>query len=381
MTVLRSANHFQEPWTSPDEDPFIRIENITKTYDGEVAVNDVSLEIYKNELFSLLGSSGCGKTTLLRMIAGFEKPNNGRIIIDGVDMTNVPPFERPVNMVFQSYALFPHMNVEQNVAFGLKQEGLAKSEVADRVATMLKRVELESFAKRKPHQMSGGQRQRVALARALVKLPKVLLLDEPLAALDKKLRERTQFELVNLQELMGITFIMVTHDQEEAMTMSGRIGVMNGGMLQQVGTPSQIYEFPASRFIADFIGTANMFEGVLQHETEDGVFIHCPELGHDIVVTRRGAAENGAPVNVMIRPEKMRINLEGDPSQGMNNLKGVVKDIGYLGDMSIYHVLLTNGRTVQASQLNFQHTQERKITWEDEVVVSWHADNAVVLVQ
>ncbi|MBF0246475.1 MAG: ABC transporter ATP-binding protein [Alphaproteobacteria bacterium] len=364
-----------------DKKPFIRIENVTKTFSGDVVVNDLSLTIYQNELFSLLGASGCGKTTLLRMIAGFEKPNAGRILIDGIDMTDIPPYERPVNMVFQSYALFPHMTVEQNVAFGLRQEKIAKSEIHDRVAAMLKLVELEGFTTRKPHQISGGQRQRVALARALVKLPKVLLLDEPLAALDKKLRQRTQFELVNLQELTGITFIMVTHDQEEAMTMSNRIGVMKAGALQQVGTPTQIYEYPSSRYIADFIGAANMFDGVLRREDSGAAHVECSELGEKIMITRHDMAESDAPVSVMVRPEKMRISLTEPDDAAMNRVQGIVKDIAYLGDMSIYHVQLNSGRVIQASQLNFQHTAERKITWEDQVVLYWHPDNAVVLAQ
>ncbi len=381
MTVSRTSAQNAEPWSEPTAAPFIQLENLTKTFNDEVAVNNVSIDIYKNEMFGLLGSSGCGKSTLLRMIAGFETPNSGRILIDGIDMTRVPPYERPVNMVFQSYALFPHMTVEQNVAFGLKREGLPKAEIRDRVRAMLDMVELGGFVGRKPHQMSGGQRQRVALARALVKLPKVLLLDEPLAALDKKLREKTQFELVNLQEKMGITFIMVTHDQEEAMTMSGRIGVMDAGSMQQIGTPSEIYEFPANRFVADFIGAANFFEGTLERNSDEGAVIHCPELGHSINATRSGLAAAGSPVTVMVRPEKMLIVADDAVVAGPNRVRGVIADIGYLGDMSIYHVRLDSGRILQTSQLNFQHTAERKITWEDEVTLSWHPDNAVVLVR
>ena len=381
MTVSRSNAQGCEPWTDPEATPFIRLENITKTFGGEVAVNNVSIDIYKKELFALLGSSGYGKTTLLRRIAGFEVPIAGRILIDGLDMTLVPPYERPVNMVFQSYALFPHMTVEQNVAFGLKREGLPKAEIRDRVRAMLDMVELGNLAGRKPHQMSGGQRQRVALARALVKLPKVLLLDEPLAALDKKLREKTQFELVNLQEKIGITFIMVTHDQEEAMTMSERIGVMNAGSMLQIGTPSEIYEYPTSRFVADFIGDANFFEGVLQQNTDQGAIIHCPELGHTIIAGRNGLAAEGALVTVMVRPEKMRIVTRDAGNDGPNMIRGIITDIGYLGDMSIFHVQLESGRIIKTSQLNFQHTQERKFTWDDEVTLNWHPDDAVVLVQ
>src|ERR1017187_313874 len=249
------------PWSDPPARPYVQIDRVTKSFGDFKAVDDVSLKIYKGEIFCLLGASGCGKTTLLRMLGGFETPSSGRILIDGEDMTGVPPYERPVNMMFQSYALFPHMTVEQNVAFGLKQDRVPRPEIAERVATMLELVKLGGLGKRKPHQLSGGQKQRVALARSLVKRPKLLLLDEPLGALDKKLREHTQFELVSLQDKLGVTFIVVTHDQEEAMTLASRIGVMNHGEIVQAGTPSEIYEFPNSKFVADFIGSANMFEG------------------------------------------------------------------------------------------------------------------------
>jgi putrescine transport system ATP-binding protein len=247
------------PWRDPNAVPYVQIDRVTKTFGDFKAVDDISLKIYKGEIFCLLGASGCGKTTLLRMLGGFEQPSSGRIFIDGEDMTGVPPYERPVNMMFQSYALFPHMTVEQNVAFGLKQDGVPKLEIKDRVATMLQLVKLGDFAKRKPHQLSGGQRQRVALARSLVKRPKLLLLDEPLGALDKKLREHTQFELISLQDQLGVTFVVVTHDQEEAMTLASRIGVMNHGEIVQAGTPSEIYEFPSSKFVADFVGSVNIF--------------------------------------------------------------------------------------------------------------------------
>jgi len=276
--------HKTQPWNNPDAVPYIRFENVTKKFGDFYAVDDVSLDIYRHELFALLGGSGCGKTTLLRMLAGFEEPTSGKIYIDGVDMAGVPAYERPTNMMFQSYALFPHMSVEQNVAFGLVQDGVSRSEIKELVAEMLGLVQMSKFAKRKPHQLSGGQRQRVALARSLVKRPKVLLLDEPLGALDKKLREQTQFELVNIQEKVGTTFVMVTHDQEEAMTMASRIAVMNEGVINQIGTPFELYEYPNSRYTANFLGQVNLIEGVLVDDDEKYAVIKSEEAGCDIYI-------------------------------------------------------------------------------------------------
>jgi putrescine transport system ATP-binding protein len=368
------------PWNDPKAEPFIRIEGVSKSFDDFLAVNRVSLKIYRGELFALLGASGCGKTTLLRMLAGFETPTEGKIFIDGVDMAQIPPYERPVNMMFQSYALFPHMTVEQNVAFGLKQDGVAKPEIAERVGAMLDLVQIRPYAKRKPHQLSGGQRQRVALARALVKRPKVLLLDEPLGALDRKLREATQFELVNIQEKLGITFIVVTHDQEEAMTMSSRMCVMNAGQVEQVGTPVEVYEYPTSRFVADFIGTANLFNGTVTASSGNQVTVACPDLGRDLTLQNGAGLASLAEVSVMVRPEKIVASREA-PADAQNLLKGVISEIGYLGDMSIFHVRLPSGKSVQVSRANLRHTGEQALTWEDEVFLSWHPANGLVLTQ
>ena len=365
------------PWRDPaGNKPFVRIKNVTKKFGDVSAVHDVSLDIYKSELFCLLGGSGSGKSTLLRMLAGFETPSSGTIEIDGQDMTNVPPYNRPVNMMFQSYALFPHMSVEQNIAYGLKRDHLPKSEIADRVAELLALVKLQDYGRRKPHQLSGGQRQRVALARALAKRPKLLLLDEPLGALDKKLREETQFELVKIQESLGVTFIVVTHDQEEAMTLATRIGVMNQGEIAMTGEPTDIYEFPNSRFVAGFIGSANMVEGVVTEDESDHIRIRSAELGCDIFV---GHGVDCAPDQLLwwaIRPEKMMLSRERpETSSGANVTKGVVEEIAYLGDISLYQVRLESGKRIRVSQTNSVRGNPDAITWDETVYVTW-SDNA-----
>ena len=359
---------------------YVRIENVTKRFGDFVAVDNVSLSVLKGEIFCLLGGSGCGKTTLLRMLAGFESPSSGKIFIDGQDMADIPPYERPVNMMFQSYALFPHMTVTQNVAFGLQQEKLAKADINKRVTEMLDIVKLSQFGARKPHQLSGGQRQRVALARALIKRPKLLLLDEPLGALDKKLREHTQFELINLQEQLGVTFIVVTHDQEEAMTLATRIGVMDRGEIVQVGTPTDIYEFPASRFVADFIGSVNMFEGKLIEDEPGHVRIRCPELESIVYVDHGISSAPGATVWVAIRPEKVSIDRVR-PDGNENVVKGVVREIAYMGDMSIYLVRIESGKMVRVTLPNIERHADARISWDETVYLSWHATSPVVITQ
>ena len=397
--------------------PYLRIENVTKRFGEFVAVNDVSLDVQRGEIFCLLGGSGSGKTTLLRMLAGFETPTSGKIFIDGQDMSEIAPYDRPVNMMFQSYALFPHMTVEKNVAFGLEQERLGKDEIQRRVGEILEMVKMGQFRGRKPHQLSGGQRQRVALARALVKRPKLLLRDEPLAALDRKLREHTQFELINIQEQLGVTFVVVTHDQEEAMTLSSRMGVMNQGQIVQVGTPTDIYEFPATRFVADFIGSVNMFEGRLVEDEPDFVRIRSDELGCTIYVNHGISSAPDATVWAAIRPEKIHLSRvapagveageagvgagvgveagveagvgaaagagsagqQPDARPAENCVRGVVKEIAYMGDMSIYLVQIASGKTVRVTIPNVARHADDRITWDETVYLSWHAGSPVVL--
>jgi putrescine transport system ATP-binding protein len=367
-------------WTDPKAKPFIRIDKVTKKFSDFVAVSNVSLDIYKGELFSLLGGSGCGKTTLLRMLSGFESPTEGRVWIDGQDMTDVPPYERPVNMMFQSYALFPHMTVEKNVGYGLKHEAMTDAQRKDRVQHMLDLVQLSQFAGRKPHQLSGGQRQRVALARALAKQPKVLLLDEPLGALDKKLREHTQFEIMNIQEKTGITFVVVTHDQEEAMTLSTRIAVMDKGVIRQIGTPTEIYEFPKTKFVADFIGSINQFEGTVKLVTKDMATVTCTDWGGDIVIGRDAAVEVGQKVSVAVRPEKIAISKK-KPTNGANAAEGLVLDLGYFGKDSLYRVRLPSKSLVRVNRVNDQRGGEaaRVAQWEDKVWLSFDPSAAILL--
>jgi len=371
--------------TSARDSAYVRISDVSKKFGDFTAVDHVSLDIRRGEIFCLLGGSGSGKTTLLRMLAGFETPTTGRIEIDGQDLSRVPPYERPVNMMFQSYALFPHMSVEKNVAFGLEQEHLGRDAIRRQVGEILEIVKMSGYGARKPHQLSGGQRQRVALARALVKRPKLLLLDEPLAALDRKLREHTQFELLNIQQRLGVTFIVVTHDQEEAMTLGTRLGVMNHGRIVQVGTPSDIYESPATRFVADFIGSVNMFEGQVAANGVDGLSITSADLGCTVRAERAGGGAHGSTVWTAIRPEKIQISRTlpagAAAGRGENAVIGTVKEIAYMGDMSIYLVRLDSGHMLRVTLPNVMRGTERPIAREERVWLSWHGSSPVVLTE
>lgn len=358
------------PWADPSAQAYVKLDRVTRKFGDFVAVDDVSLEIYQREFFALLGPSGCGKTTLLRILAGFEIPDSGTIEIDGAEMSTVPPYRRPVNMMFQSYALFPHMDVATNIAFGLKQDKVPASEIAQRVEEVVELVQLGPFVRRKPHQLSGGQRQRVALARSLVKKPKLLLLDEPLGALDKKLRQQTQFELMDLQEKLGMTFVIVTHDQEEAMTVASRIAVMNRGRFEQIASPSEMYEYPASRYVASFLGEVNMLEcRVSSVDAASGQLgLRIRDSDQTLRLSGNGSWFEGDQACLAVRPEKLRIaagHLEGN-----NHLHGVVEDIGYLGSLSTYHVRVNPGLLLTVSKANEKRLVDRGFTWGQSVTLA-----------
>jgi len=363
---------------SPDNARFLQIKDVVKDFGGYKAVNHVSLDIAKGEIFALLGSSGCGKTTLLRMLAGFETPTSGQIILNGQDLAGLPPYERPLNMMFQSYALFPHLTVWDNIAFGLRRDGLGNDVVSQRVEAMLKLVQLGKFAKRKPHQLSGGQQQRVALARSLAKQPQMLLLDEPLGALDKKLREETQIELVNIIEQVGVTCVMVTHDQEEAMTMASRIAVMSEGRFLQVGSPGEIYETPATRFVADFIGNVNLMDGTVEEDEADHVVIGCEDCTHYVGHGITGTI--GMPVSVALRPEKIHLQRE-EPAEKRNTVHGIIEELSYFGSFTVYRLKLASGKQLSVSMANTVRQRDDAFTWGDAVWATWTPTAHVVLTQ
>ncbi|MCA2006140.1 ABC transporter ATP-binding protein [Tritonibacter mobilis] len=367
-----------EPWTDPQAKPLIQFQNVTKRFGDFTAIDDLTIDIFEREFFALLGPSGCGKTTMMRMLAGFEAPTEGKIFLAGQDIAPVPPNQRAVNMMFQSYALFPHLSVWENIAFGLKREGLPRNDINARVEEMLRLTRLEKFACRKPHQISGGQRQRVALARSLAKAPKLLLLDEPLGALDKKLREETQFELMDIQEKTGTTFVIVTHDQEEAMTVASRVAVMDNGKVMQVATPADIYEAPNSVYVADFIGDVNLIEGTVT-ATGEGVYaLHWREGAAPLVVKSPNTISDGQIAHLAIRPEKVTISAD-KPESADNAVQGKVLDIAYLGNLSTYHVELPTGDVIKAQTANTRRISRRAYTWEDTVWLSWTATGGVLL--
>ncbi|AWM80915.1 polyamine ABC transporter ATP-binding protein [Gammaproteobacteria bacterium ESL0073] len=381
MAVASSAFKKAMTGTQTPKEALVKIDRVTKSFDGTIAVDNVSLTINRGEIFALLGGSGSGKSTLLRMLAGFETPTEGRIFLDGQDITKLPPYERPINMMFQSYALFPHMTVEQNIAFGLKQDKLPKDQIKERVEQMLKLVHMTQYAHRKPHQLSGGQRQRVALARSLAKRPKLLLLDEPMGALDKKLRSQMQLELVEIIESVGVTCVMVTHDQEEAMTMAQRIAIMNQGCIEQIGSPMDIYETPATRLVCEFIGNVNMFEGEIVDDMSNHVTITCPTLPNPIYIGHGlSTRAEDKKVTFAIRPEKILISHQKPEIEhpDYNWTTGKVYDIAYLGGHSIYYIELPSGAIVQSFMANSERHVKRP-TWDDQVYLYWEDDSGVVL--
>ncbi len=378
MTQKEISPFDSQPWKDPQAEPFIRIRNIARHYGAVKAVDNVDLDIYKGELFCLLGGSGSGKTTLLRMLSGFETPTAGMLEIDGQDMSSVPPYQRPVNMMFQSYALFPHMNVAKNIGYGLAREGMPKAQINQRVEELLALIQLEDLGGRRPNQLSGGQRQRVALARALAKKPKVLLLDEPLGALDKKLREETQFELMKIQDELGVTFVVVTHDQEEAMTLASRVAVMDAGKLVQIDTPRDVYEYPKSRFVADFIGSVNLFEGRVSADEESYMRFDSPEAGLEIHVGHGVSCSPGQRMWYALRPEKIRIDKKR-PDQPHNVVEGTVEEVAYMGSSSVYRINLDSGKQIKVTQPNLDRATDDPISWDQRVFVSWDSSAGVVL--
>ena len=363
---------------APGDDAFVRIVDVVKKFGDSTAVDGVNLSVARNELFALLGSSGCGKSTLLRMLAGFEDVTSGKIIIDGEDMSRLPPYKRPVNMMFQSYALFPHMSVAANVAFGLKQERVGPREIDERVENVLALVQMTKYARRKPYQLSGGQQQRVALARSLVKRPKLLLLDEPMSALDKQIRQRTQIELVNILDQVGVTCMMVTHDQEEAMTMATRLAVMSEGRIVQLGTPNEVYEYPNTRFSAAFIGSTNLFDGNVTVDNPDHIYVECPQLPQPVFISHGITGPLGMPVTISVRPERVRLSRTA-PGNTPNQAPGTVVNIAYMGSYTLYHVALASGKHVMANVSTLAFDTTEPPSYDDEVFVSWAADAGVVL--
>lgn len=372
---MSEARH---PAAVDNTDEFVKLVDVVKIFGDTVAVKSVNLSVHRNEIFALLGSSGCGKSTLLRMLAGFEQPTSGQILLDGMDIAGIAPYKRPVNMMFQSYALFPHMTVKDNVAFGLKQEGIARNEIHDRVFAALDLVQMAAYSRRKPGQLSGGQQQRVALARSLVKRPKLLLLDEPMSALDKQIRQKTQIELVKILDQVGVTCIMVTHDQEEAMTMANRLAVMTDGQIVQCGTPHDVYTFPNSQFVASFIGSTNIFTGEIVVDEPDHVLIESDELMRPMYVNHGVSEPLGMEVYVSIRPEQIRV-LREQPDDETNVGHGMVTHLAWMGSYALYQIRLDSAKVIEASVPSIKLTQENAPGVDDEVYVTWGPDSGTVL--
>ena len=382
MDANHKMSNTREPQVSDSNSnvqSFIQIKALSKEFNGFKAVDQINLDINKGELFAILGGSGCGKSTLLRMLAGLETPSSGKILLDGEDITDWPAYDRPINMMFQSYALFPHMTVEKNVAYGLQKEKIPQSEIDQRVKKILDLVQLGAFSKRKPDRLSGGEKQRVALARALIKNPKLLLLDEPLAALDKKLREQTQFELIKLQEELGVTFIVVTHDQEEAMTLASRIAVMKAGKFVQIGSPTEIYEYPKNRFVADFFGAINIFDALVIDQDDTQITATFDQSELTLKAYTDKTINIGDKVGIAVRPEKISISKDLPKDSNLTTSKGIVWDLAYYGNHSIYRVKTESGQIVQVSTQNQKRSSDHLVEWNDEVYLSWEQNSSIVL--